>query len=68
MLLLIGEKALDVWAKGFFSQQAGQQPHAKSGLTTPFLVGDKAEGRRQKAEGKKDLIPKEGYQGRFGIN
>jgi len=38
--------------------------HAKSGLTTPFLMRttQKAEGRR-----KKDFSRKGGYQGGFGI-
>jgi hypothetical protein len=33
----------------------------------PFFGGDKAEGRRQKAEGKEDLSSKGGYQGGFSI-
>jgi hypothetical protein len=34
----------------------------------PFFGGDKADGRWQMAEGKKDFSRKGGYQGGFGIS
>ena len=34
----------------------------------PFFSGDKAEGKGQKAEERKDFKQKGGYQGGFGIN
>jgi hypothetical protein len=34
----------------------------------PFFGGDKAVGRRQMAEGRKEFRQKGGYQGGFGIS